>query len=239
MSPTLMLIAVASLVLLPYPLLLHHVKYILVCIIICIIIFITVKVYRTNRLCFQQLFHMGYVFTVISEYHIDIQLLYCIPSYFEFSLINKFSITFCLCNPQLLNLPIWSFYILLFQVYTLIYCLLTWFYCVFINSFTNCSFGIMYVLLFHNTIFPIWSLTCYLMYIIFVQTSSCTAMHGHPLEWVIHLVILIYSWSLSLLLFTTMAIAHRLAEFFDLLKRLALPSPWISYLLSLICCLSL
>ena len=169
---------------------------------------------------------MGYVFTVISEYHIDIQLLYCVH-YFEFSLINKFTITFCLCNPQLLKLPhLIILYPLISSLYSLIYCLLTCFYCVFINSFTNCCFGIMYVLLFHNTIFPIWSLTCYLMYIIFVQTSSCSAMHGHPLEWVIHLVILIYSfWSLSLLLFTTMAIAHRLAEFFDLLKRLALPSP--------------
>ena len=170
---------------------------------------------------------MGYVFTVISEYHIDIQLLYCVH-YFEFSLINKFTITFCLCNPQLLKLPhliilyplISSLYSNLLRINLLLLCFYKFLY------ITNCCFGIMYVLLFHNIIFPIWSLTCYVMYIIFVQTSSCSAMHGHPLEWVIHLVILIYSfWSLSLLLFTTMAIAHRLAEFFDLLKRLTLPSP--------------
>ena len=132
-----MLIAVASLVLLPYPLLLHHVKYILVC----IIIFITVKTYRTNRLCFQQLFHMGYVFKVISEYHIDIQLLYCVH-YFEFSLINKFTITFCLCNPQLLNLP---HLIILYPLISSLYSNLLP-----INLLLLCFYKFLYKLLFRN-----------------------------------------------------------------------------------------
>ena len=82
------------------PLLLHHVKYILVC----IIIVITFNVYCTNGLCFQHLFHMGYVFTVISQYHgYSVTILRS----FDFSLINKFTITFARVILNYWICPIW------------------------------------------------------------------------------------------------------------------------------------
>ena len=48
----------------------------------------------SHGLCFH-----SYI-TVPHRYSVTI-----LHSLFKFSLINKFTITFCLCNPQLLNLP--------------------------------------------------------------------------------------------------------------------------------------